>query len=94
MKLLINHKDSRSIIIPCTVGDRTLKKSLINLDSSVGIIFLSMYKKVGIGRLNDTNMTFQFTDNYIKHPHNIVEDVLINVNKFIFLVDFFVLDMP
>ena len=37
-------------------------------------------------------MTLQLVDHSTKKPHGIIEDVLVKVEKFIFLVDFVVLD--
>ena len=54
---------------------------------------LSIYKKLGIGRVRDTRMTLQFADKSYKFPYGIVEDVLVKVDKFIFPVDFVVLEM-
>ena len=33
------------------------------------------------------------TDRSLKHPRGVIEDVLVKVDKFIFLVDFIVFDM-
>jgi len=38
-------------------------------------------------------MTLQLADRSIKHPHGVVEDVLVKVDKIISLVDFFVIDI-
>ena len=38
------------------------------------------------------NMTLQLADHSTKKPHGIIEDVLVKVDKFIFPVDFVVLD--
>ena len=40
-----------------------------------------------------TTMTLQLVDKFIKHPRGIIENVLVKVGKFIFPVDFIVLDM-
>jgi hypothetical protein len=87
-------KDPGSVTIPCTIGDRTFKKALIDLGASVSLMPLSIYKKLGIGNINKTMMTLEFADHSIKHPCGIVEDVLMKVDKLIFPVDFVVLEMP
>ncbi|CAJ2645795.1 unnamed protein product [Trifolium pratense] len=87
-------KDPGSVTIPCTIGDRTFKKALIDLGASVSLMPLSIYKKLGIGKINNTRMTLEFADHSIKHPYGIVEDVLMKVDKLIFPVDFVVLEMP
>jgi hypothetical protein len=87
-------KDPGSVTIPCTIGDRTFKRALIDLGASVSLMPLSIYKKLGIGKISNTMMTLEFADHSIKHPYGIVEDVLMKVDKLIFPVDFVVLEMP
>lgn len=38
-------------------------------------------------------MTLQLVDWLIKYPHEVVEDVLVKVEKFIFLMDFVIMEM-
>ena len=52
----------------------------------------SMYRKLGLGELKPTSITRSLADRSIKIPKGIVEDVLIQVDKFYYLVDFVVLD--
>ena len=40
-----------------------------------------------------TNICLQLADKSITHPKGIIEDVLVKIDKFIFHVDFIVLDM-
>ena len=49
---------------------------------------LSMVKRLILGELTPTTMTLQMEDKSIAQPEGILEDVLIKVGKFIFLVDF------
>ena len=42
---------------------------------------------------NLTMVSLVMADRFIKHPRGIIEDVLVKVDKFVFLVDFIVLDM-
>lgn len=39
-------------------------------------------------------MTLQFTDHSAKRSYGIMEDVLVKIDKFVFLVDFGILEMP
>ncbi|XP_050875186.1 uncharacterized protein LOC127078803 [Lathyrus oleraceus] len=94
MKIPMKKKDRGLVIIPCTIGDRKFKKTLIYLRSSVSFIPLSIYKKLGIGIVQDTRMTLQFANRSIRRPYGKVEDVLVKIDKFIFPVDFFILEMP
>ena len=51
-----------------------------------------MYKQLGLGELKSTNITLSLADLSVKIPKGIVEDVLVNVDKFYYPVDFVVLD--
>ncbi|XP_050918636.1 uncharacterized protein LOC127136076 [Lathyrus oleraceus] len=48
----------------------------------------------GIGTVQDTRMTLQFMDRFVRRPYGIVEDVLVKIDKFVFPVDFVILEMP
>ena len=52
----------------------------------------SMYKQLGLGVLKPTNITLSLVDRSVKIPKGRVEDVLVKVDKFYYLVDFIVLD--
>lgn len=62
MKILVKMKDIASVTIPCTIGDRSFKKELIDLGANVSLMPLFIYKKLGIGTVQDTRMTLQFAD--------------------------------
>ena len=47
---------------------------------------------LGLGELEPTNITLQLADQSVKIPRGIVKDVLVQVDKFYFPVDFVVLD--
>ena len=51
-----------------------------------------MYKQLGLGELKPTNITLSLVDRSVKIPKGIVEDVLVKVDSFYYLVDFVVLD--
>lgn len=55
---------------------------------------LSIYKKLGIGAVQDTRITLQFADHSVKKPYGVVKDVLVKIDKFVFSVDFVILEMP
>ncbi|XP_073222517.1 uncharacterized protein [Cicer arietinum] len=92
-KLPTKLKDPESFSIPYAIGNRTFWKALCDLGASVSLMPLSIYKKLGIGKVKDTQLMLQFADRSMKHPYGVVEDVLVKVIKFIFPMDFVVLDM-
>lgn len=53
---------------------------------------MSIFKKLGLGEARPTTVSLQLADRSIAHPEGKIEDVLVKVEKFIFLVDFIVLD--
>ncbi|XP_050909138.1 uncharacterized protein LOC127122907 [Lathyrus oleraceus] len=93
MKIPMKKKDRGFVTIPCTIGDRKFKKALINLGASVSLMSLSVYKKLGPGTVQDTKMTLQFADCSVRRPYGIMEDVLVKIDKFVFPVDFVILEM-
>ncbi|XP_058756799.1 uncharacterized protein LOC131630022 [Vicia villosa] len=93
LKILIKKKDRGAVTIPCTIGDRSFKKALIDLCASVSLMPLSIYKKLELGEVQDTRMTLQFADHSMKRPYGIATDVLVKIDKFVFPVDFVVLEM-
>ncbi|XP_014490075.1 uncharacterized protein LOC106752819 [Vigna radiata var. radiata] len=54
---------------------------------------LSMFKKIGEFELKPTRMTLQLVDKSIKYPHGVVKDVLVKVDKFLFPMDFVIMEM-
>ena len=62
------------------------------MTASVNLLPYSVYLQLGLGELKPTPVTLQLADRSIKIPRGIIEDVLVQVDKFYFLVDFIVLD--
>lgn len=60
----------------------------------MSLMSLSIYKKLGIRVVQDTRITLQFADHSVKKPYGIVEDVLVKIDKFVFPVDFVIIEMP
>ena len=64
----------------------------MDLRASVNLLPYSVYVDLGLGELEPTNVTLQLDDRSVKIPRGIVKDVLVQVDKFYFPVDFVVLD--
>ncbi|GJZ65307.1 lysophospholipid acyltransferase 1-like protein, partial [Tanacetum coccineum] len=47
-----------------------------------------------LGELAPTKLIVELADRTVKHPKGIAENVLVGIDKFVFPVDFIVLDMP
>ncbi|KAL2542653.1 Uncharacterized protein Adt_03631 [Abeliophyllum distichum] len=55
---------------------------------------LSVFRRLGIGEAKPTKFNLQLDDQSVKNLFEIVEDVVMRVEKLLFLIDFVVLDMP
>ena len=69
-----------------------MQKTLLDSGASVNLLPYSMYKQLGLGELKPTSITLSLADRSIKIPKGAVEDVLIQVDKFYYPIDFVVLD--
>ena len=74
------------------VGNSKLGHALVDLGASVNLFPYSIYVELGLGELEPTNITLQLADRSVKIPRGIVKDVLVQVDKFYFSMDFVVLD--
>ncbi|GJW91311.1 hypothetical protein Tco_0168864 [Tanacetum coccineum] len=86
-------QDPGSLILPCSIRRLDFNNALADLGSSINIMPFSMYKRLGMGKLKPINMVIEMADNTKCNPKGIVENLLVNIDKFIFLVDFVILDM-
>ena len=86
------YKDPGSPTISIVVGNSKLGHVLVDLGASVNLLPYSVYVKLELGELEPTNITLQLADRSVKIPRGIVKDVLVQVDKFYFPVDFVVLD--
>ena len=52
-----------------------------------------MYEQLGLGELKPISIILQLVDGFVIVPKGVIEDVLVQVDKFYFPVDFIILDM-
>ena len=91
-KTPMKYKDPGYPTISVNIGGTCVEKALLDLGASVNLLPYSMYQQLGLGELKPTFITLSLADRSIKIPKRTVEDVLIQVEKFYYLVDFVVLD--
>ncbi|KAL6557479.1 hypothetical protein OROMI_017829 [Orobanche minor] len=87
-KTPVKYKDPGSPTISYVIGDHIIKRALLDLGASVNLLPYSVYTQLGLGELKSTYVILQLADRSIKIPRGIIEDVLIQVDKFYFPVDF------
>ncbi|XP_038895986.1 uncharacterized protein LOC120084162 [Benincasa hispida] len=85
-------KDLGSFTVPCSIGGLDMGHALCDLEASINLMPLSIFKKLGIGEVQPTSFTLQLADRIIKYPEGKIEDVLVKVDNFIFPEDFIILD--
>ncbi|KAG5553848.1 hypothetical protein RHGRI_011652 [Rhododendron griersonianum] len=86
------YKDPGCPTISITIGGTKIEKALLDLGASVNLLPYSVYEQLGLGEMRPTAVTLQLADRSIRVPRGMVEDVLVQVDNFIYPVDFVVLD--
>ena len=91
-KSLVKYKDPGCPTISVMIGGTCVEKALLELGTSVNLLPYSVYKQLGLGELKPTSITLSLVDRSMKIPRDMIEDFLVQVDKFYYPVDFFVLD--
>ncbi|KAG8485627.1 hypothetical protein CXB51_018936 [Gossypium anomalum] len=86
-------KDPGIFTIPCLIGSLDVNNALADLGASINVVPYKMFKQLGLGKPKQTRMSIQLADKTIRFSRGIVEDVLVRIEKFIFPVDFVILDI-
>lgn len=68
-------------------------KALINLGDSINLMPRFILKRIGELDVKPKRMTLQLVYQSIKYPYGVIKDVLVNVDKFTFLLDFVIMDI-
>ncbi|XP_023730726.1 uncharacterized protein LOC111878458 [Lactuca sativa] len=85
--------DPGSISIPCQFGNILATQALTDSGASINLMPFSFLKKFNLPDPKPINMKIHLADKTISRPRGVCEDLLIKVDKFVFPVDFVVLDM-
>ena len=88
----MKYKDPGCPTVSIVIGDQLVHKALLDLGASVNLIPFTKYERLELGELKPTKMVIQMADRSTRVPRGIVEDVLIRVGEFIYLVDFVVIE--
>ncbi|GJS21146.1 zinc knuckle CX2CX4HX4C containing protein [Tanacetum coccineum] len=67
--------------------------ALAYIGASINVMPFSMFKRLSIGNLQPTSMIIEMVDLTKKAPRGIIENVLVQIEKFIFSVYFIVIDI-
>ncbi|GKD98135.1 reverse transcriptase domain-containing protein [Tanacetum coccineum] len=83
--------DPGKFLIPCSFSELKYK-ALADLDASINLIPLLVWKKLGLPELISTRMTLKLANRAICTPTGIARDVFVPVGKFTFPADFVIVD--
>ncbi|KAA3467142.1 Transposon Ty3-I Gag-Pol polyprotein [Gossypium australe] len=86
-------KDPKSFTIPYLICSLNVESVLADLGARINVMSYKMFKQLGLGEPKPTKMNIQIADRSVRYPRGIIDDVLVKVDKFIFPIDFVVLDM-
>ncbi|XP_038874935.1 uncharacterized protein LOC120067445 [Benincasa hispida] len=85
-------RDPESFTIPCSIEMIDLGHIVTDLRANINLMPLSIIKKLGIGVARPTTASLQLAKKSITYLEGKTEDILVQVDKFIFLADFTILD--
>nr|XP_033510576.1 uncharacterized protein LOC104090797 [Nicotiana tomentosiformis] len=85
-------KDPGSFTIPLRIGEFDMGRTLCDLGASINLMSLLVFKQLGLGAPRPTTVMIQLADRSYVYPEGVIEDVLLQIGKFIFPADFIILD--
>nr|XP_016474708.1 PREDICTED: uncharacterized protein LOC107796451 [Nicotiana tabacum] len=87
--------DPGSFTIPCSLGSENFDKVLCDSGASINLMPLYVFRKLegDLGVIKSMPMSLQLADQTTILPEGIIEDILVRVDKFVFPIDFIVVDM-
>ena len=68
-------------------------KALCDFGASINLMPLSISQRLSLGQVTPTGMTLQMENRTLAHPEGNLEDMLIKMGKFVFPVDFVVINI-
>ncbi|KAJ0969579.1 hypothetical protein J5N97_022456 [Dioscorea zingiberensis] len=86
-------KDPVSFVVPCMLGEGVVKKTLADSGASINVMPYKLCMQLGLATPKPTGMTLQLADRSVRRPKGLAEDVLIQINQFVFPADFVLLDV-
>ncbi|KAJ0512119.1 putative nucleotidyltransferase, Ribonuclease H [Helianthus annuus] len=85
--------DPGSFTLPCLIGSMSVSHTLADLRASINLMPYKVFAKLDLGEPSPTRMSIRLADRSIKYPRGFVENMLVKIDKFVFPVDFVILNM-
>ncbi|GKA85673.1 reverse transcriptase domain-containing protein [Tanacetum coccineum] len=86
-------RDPEGFLIPCNFNKAFSCVVLADLGASINLKPYSLYAKLSLKTLKPTKMSVRLADRSFQYPVGIARNMLVEVGKFTFLVDFVILEM-
>ncbi|KAL4291207.1 hypothetical protein GQ457_14G000160 [Hibiscus cannabinus] len=83
--------DPGSFTIKCFIGHNYPIKALCDPGESINLMPKSVFRRLGIGEAKPTTVMMQLADHSYVQPKRKIDDILVQVDKFIFPADFLIL---
>jgi hypothetical protein len=85
--------DPGSFLIPCNFGKTFSCNAVADLGASINLMPYSLYAKLCLEILKPTRMSVRLANRSFQYPVGMVENMLVEVGKFTFPVDFVILEI-
>jgi hypothetical protein len=85
-------KDPGSFSVKCQIG-KEKTRGLCDLGASINLMPLSIFKRLKIGQMRNTDISLLMADRSEVKPVGIVENVLVGIEHLLYPVDFVVIDV-
>ncbi|XP_059277894.1 uncharacterized protein LOC132032122 [Lycium ferocissimum] len=84
--------DPGAFSILCNIGLHAFSRALCDNGASINLMPFAIFKQSRLGTPRPASMRLQMADRSIKKPIGVVDDVLVQVGKFMLPADFMILD--
>ncbi|KAL4318019.1 hypothetical protein GQ457_18G015940 [Hibiscus cannabinus] len=84
--------DSSILTIPCSIGNQYVGKALCDLGADINLMPKSVFQRLCIGKVKPTTVTLQLANGSYVQAEGKIDDILVKLDKFIFPIEFIVLD--
>ncbi|GJR96596.1 putative reverse transcriptase domain-containing protein [Tanacetum coccineum] len=85
--------DLESFLIPCKLANSVEYLALADLGASINLMSYSLYAALSGTTLKPTKMSIRLANHTYQYPMGVAENMLVQVGKFVFPVDFVILQM-
>ena len=89
---LVKYEDPGNPIVTMKNYRHSFPNTLVNLGAAINILTAGACEKLGISALEPTTTLLELADRYVIRPEGIVQDIMVSVDSWEYLVDFLVIN--